>query len=97
MSVFCIAENLILKSSKMWSCEDVFVLALCQTPFQVSLLFRCVIWIPLAVSLNLGNPIIQALIRRLQEGKHQPPLTVTRSPCFRCGAGQRNAPDKWKC
>lgn len=32
----------------MCSCEDVFALTLCETFPQVSLLFLCVIWIPLA-------------------------------------------------
>lgn len=35
---------------QMWSCKDVFAVVLCKTFFQVSLLFRCVIWILLAAA-----------------------------------------------
>lgn len=34
----------------MWSRKDVFALVLCEMFFQVSLLFCCVIWIPLSAS-----------------------------------------------
>lgn len=55
----------------MWSCKDVFALVLCETFFQVSLLFCCVIWILLSAS---SQPLV------IQFHSHNPQITREEVP-----------------
>lgn len=55
----------------MWSCKDVFALVPCETFFQVSPLFCCVIWIPLCAS---SQPLL------IRFHSHNPQITRREVP-----------------